>query len=536
MVAEWKNLVEYAQANIDGFIPPPEFKPGKRVVRLKIPLDKYPNYNFMGVIIGPRGATQKKIGNLTGCEISIRGKNSNMKGRKEVQTDEEAKMDQHVYIRGETDAQVDLAVRMVMPLLDPTSAQHDEIRREGQMLLANITGSHNSAVGGVLSEMKCPICSCPGHAAVDCPDAKSFQSGVAGGAMRFTGKCEICGDRGHVTMDCKRAKEFGISPASSFHDKESTQQPFIKGVLEQGAVAGDALYKLGLVGKESEEKKRLKIEEDFRNMIKAQTAGIHDILKTLTNDLLFTGLTGADSSTKNALDQTIIPPALLNESSAIPPAVKSALAVGFKLSEVEAFVVRWTGFFRSSRGMENVLEVERLLHGELLSAVKHKKDQILKQQTATTSSTSLTSLTIPTKSSNSQQAISNTASQPVGATPTSASSSVSGSQNLFGATIERLLISSSASNALPHHPLTFSSSDSLINLPSSVPLQIFKSQQQQQHMLHQQHTQQQPIRMSNTPALAQSHPYSTTTTALHHSTNPPSLWRPKNTKGFGGGY
>lgn len=42
--------------------------------KLYIPIKEYPNYNFIGLIIGPRGNTQKRLERETGCKVSIRGR------------------------------------------------------------------------------------------------------------------------------------------------------------------------------------------------------------------------------------------------------------------------------------------------------------------------------------------------------------------------------------------------------------------------------------------------------------------------------
>lgn len=39
-----------------------------------MPVNDYPGYNFVGLIIGPRGNTQKAMEKETGCRIVIRGK------------------------------------------------------------------------------------------------------------------------------------------------------------------------------------------------------------------------------------------------------------------------------------------------------------------------------------------------------------------------------------------------------------------------------------------------------------------------------
>lgn len=39
-----------------------------------IPQDSFPTYNFIGLIIGPRGNTQKRMQKETNTKIAIRGK------------------------------------------------------------------------------------------------------------------------------------------------------------------------------------------------------------------------------------------------------------------------------------------------------------------------------------------------------------------------------------------------------------------------------------------------------------------------------
>jgi hypothetical protein len=51
-------ITEMIKAN-PSFKPPADYKPEKKYRRLRIPLEEYPGYNFIGLIIGPRGNTQK---------------------------------------------------------------------------------------------------------------------------------------------------------------------------------------------------------------------------------------------------------------------------------------------------------------------------------------------------------------------------------------------------------------------------------------------------------------------------------------------
>ncbi|KAH0882590.1 hypothetical protein HID58_058686, partial [Brassica napus] len=48
----------------------------KRILRLEIPVDSYPNFNFVGRLLGPRGNSLKRVEATTGCRVFIRGKGS----------------------------------------------------------------------------------------------------------------------------------------------------------------------------------------------------------------------------------------------------------------------------------------------------------------------------------------------------------------------------------------------------------------------------------------------------------------------------
>ncbi|XP_052173232.1 KH domain-containing protein At2g38610-like isoform X2 [Diospyros lotus] len=48
----------------------------KRILRLEIPVDTFPNFNFVGRLLGPRGNSLKRLELTTGCRVYIRGKGS----------------------------------------------------------------------------------------------------------------------------------------------------------------------------------------------------------------------------------------------------------------------------------------------------------------------------------------------------------------------------------------------------------------------------------------------------------------------------
>ncbi|XP_042401021.1 KH domain-containing protein At1g09660/At1g09670-like [Zingiber officinale] len=48
----------------------------KKVVRLDVPVDKYPSYNFVGRLLGPCGDSLKRVEASTQCRVYIRGRGS----------------------------------------------------------------------------------------------------------------------------------------------------------------------------------------------------------------------------------------------------------------------------------------------------------------------------------------------------------------------------------------------------------------------------------------------------------------------------
>mmetsp|Transcript_16064 Transcript_16064/g.34801 ORF Transcript_16064/g.34801 Transcript_16064/m.34801 type:complete len:644 (+) Transcript_16064:358-2289(+) len=55
----------------------------KKRVKLPVPAERYPEYNFVGRLLGPRGATLKTLERETGCKIMIRGKGSIRKDKED---------------------------------------------------------------------------------------------------------------------------------------------------------------------------------------------------------------------------------------------------------------------------------------------------------------------------------------------------------------------------------------------------------------------------------------------------------------------
>lgn len=84
---ERQQVIERAMAMNPLFRAPADYAaPGsKRTAKLYIPYREYPEYNFIGLIIGPRGNTQKRMERETGAKIVIRGRGSQKSGKGRTQ-------------------------------------------------------------------------------------------------------------------------------------------------------------------------------------------------------------------------------------------------------------------------------------------------------------------------------------------------------------------------------------------------------------------------------------------------------------------
>ncbi|KAG6930604.1 QKI, KH domain containing RNA binding, partial [Chelydra serpentina] len=140
--------------------------------KLYVPVKEYPDFNFVGRILGPRGLTAKQLEAETGCKIMVRGKGS-MRDKKKVsfksrgnldpavlEVEEEQNRgkpnwehlneDLHVLITVE-DAQnraeikLKRAVEEVKKLLVPAAEGEDSLKKMQLMELAILNGTYRDA-------------------------------------------------------------------------------------------------------------------------------------------------------------------------------------------------------------------------------------------------------------------------------------------------------------------------------------------------------------------------------------------------------
>jgi len=217
LLNERQNLIQRAQRMNPGFRPPADYRPMaiRKTKKIPIPIEKFPEYNFIGLIIGPRGLTQKKMEKESGAKIAIRGKGSmkdgkgRMSGKMNPGDDEPL----HVLITADTNDSLKKAEEMVRRLLVPVEEGKNEHKRQQLETLARINGwflghprfdrfDHftNNNIGTLRDNMWKP----------GDDDFHNDSPSIS---------CSLCGENSHPTRDCPLK---GITGASSKLDQQVT--------------------------------------------------------------------------------------------------------------------------------------------------------------------------------------------------------------------------------------------------------------------------------------------------------------------------
>jgi splicing factor 1 len=177
---ERQRLVQRAKVLHEHFKPPADYKPvnTKKFRKIYIPVKEYPNYNFFGLIVGPRGSTQKQMEKDTGCKIAIRGKGSLKpgKGGQETQRQEDENDELHVLITGDDEVSVNKAADLVQRLLVPVDDSMNEHKKDQLRKLAEWNGTLRDNMPGAginrswqPPDVFCKFCGELSHPSSDCP-------------------------------------------------------------------------------------------------------------------------------------------------------------------------------------------------------------------------------------------------------------------------------------------------------------------------------------------------------------------------------
>jgi splicing factor 1 len=116
-------LVERALKNDPNFRPPVEYQQQKRSQRpaekVYIPVKEFPEINFFGLLVGPRGNSLKKMERDSGAKISIRGKGSVKEGKnRNDQYADDAEEDLHCLVTADSYDKVQTCVKLINKVIE----------------------------------------------------------------------------------------------------------------------------------------------------------------------------------------------------------------------------------------------------------------------------------------------------------------------------------------------------------------------------------------------------------------------------------
>ncbi|XP_022857613.1 KH domain-containing protein At5g56140-like isoform X2 [Olea europaea var. sylvestris] len=123
----------------------------KQTMRVDVPVDQYPNYNFVGRLLGPRGNSLKRVEATTECRVLIRGRGSiKDPAREEMMRGkpgyEHLNEPLHILVEAELpveviDARLMQAREILEDLLKPMDESQDFYKKQQLRELAMINGT-----------------------------------------------------------------------------------------------------------------------------------------------------------------------------------------------------------------------------------------------------------------------------------------------------------------------------------------------------------------------------------------------------------
>ena len=228
---ERHGLIKTAVEEIPNYKPPVDYKPptAKICDKVFIPAERNPAVNFIGLLIGPRGNTLKRLEKETNCKIIIRGKGSVKEGKVgrvpgQLMPGEDEPL--HALITGPTEEEVKKGKQVVAKIVQegiecPDSA--NELRRTQLRELAELNGT-------LIDDevIKCKNCGLTDHRHWECTERKNVTSEIS---------CTKCGGYGHMMADCMVKVEANSGPMQTFAEKAKMDTEYLSLMAELGVEA-----------------------------------------------------------------------------------------------------------------------------------------------------------------------------------------------------------------------------------------------------------------------------------------------------------
>jgi len=200
---ERHSLVSKAVRVIPEFKLPHDYRrTTKTQEKIYIPVNEFPEVNFIGLLLGCRGKDLKDMEAKSGAKIFIRGKGSVKEGksRKEGMRDliEE---DLHCLIIADSEDKVATAAAFVHDIIETAASvpeEQNEHKRKQMIDVAIANGTYRDD-----EAQRCLTCGERGHGKYNCPQTSAFKANVV---------CYRCNQSGHLQRDCKADLTQGRNP------------------------------------------------------------------------------------------------------------------------------------------------------------------------------------------------------------------------------------------------------------------------------------------------------------------------------------
>ncbi|SPO31947.1 related to MSL5 - branch point bridging protein [Ustilago trichophora] len=179
------------------FRPPSDYHAIKRNQRptekVYLPIKEFPEINFFGLLVGPRGNTLKTMERQSGAKISIRGKGSVKEGKGKGGDEDEEEM--HCVVAADDEAAVKKCIKLINQVIETAAStpegENDHKRNQLREL---------AALNGTLRDDEnqlCKNCGNKGHRAFECPEQRNWTAHII---------CHRCGGQGHLARDCTQGR------------------------------------------------------------------------------------------------------------------------------------------------------------------------------------------------------------------------------------------------------------------------------------------------------------------------------------------
>ncbi|RPB04726.1 hypothetical protein L873DRAFT_1799138 [Choiromyces venosus 120613-1] len=192
--AERHDLVVQVWATNPQYRPPSHYrKPVAKHEKVYVPVGDYPEINSIGLLIGPRRHTLKRIEKESGAKVAIRSKGSikEGKGGSDLALASDQDENLHCLIISPNPDFILKAKKIINEIIETaasTPETSNTLKRNQLRELASLNGTLRDDEGKT-----CSNCDVIGHCRYDCAKETNYTAGVI---------CRVCSNVGHFSRDC----------------------------------------------------------------------------------------------------------------------------------------------------------------------------------------------------------------------------------------------------------------------------------------------------------------------------------------------